>query len=484
MFNNRTRHRSRRREKPVDHRNPLMDTVSGMLGREAGQSDPFNLRLEIRRPRRSETSKHRKMLGIYYVVDGGRWITTRIPESQPERAKAYLDGVRARKLNEAMAKQLPGQLTFATVLADHLANMHASAKTVRARRTVEAVRVKTVVLNRFLGQMKLADYRHQHSIDVMNAYVDERNAFYDANPTFRRRNSELTAIDFLRHLRSAVMHYPRRRGLFWHLDIHVPAPTQTEPGRWLTRSEVARLLKACRGWKWDHQTGGWHPDQDIRMIKRRRHLSRLIRLGVKTATRHDAMLSMMWGSRFKSACVDIDAEGKGWIHRRGLREIETTKARPSMETIDEVQFLFRGWARQDGYLLADGSFSKNPPEEYLIHRISGGHFGHHLSEQWTRLREDAGLDNQVLIHSLKHTAVSWAYQRGITLSAAEQMFGTTAETLLKHYVHWGVQSCRSGRDEFNDRTTRRKLRARVFFEPKATDRVRLSDRARRSSGSI
>jgi integrase len=458
-----------------DHTNPLMDMASAMAARDEGEADPFNLRLEVRPARRKQGSKQKKKPGIFYVVHGDVWETTRISETQPERAKAYLEGVRHRKLNEILGRVMPGALTFPTVLADHVASVHASARTNGQRRQAYVTEYQAVVLSRFFGQKKLSQYRMQDSVDFKNAYIAERNAHYDANPQTPRKNPEGTATQLLRLLRSSVRLYPARHGLFWSLDIHVPKGDPREPARWFTRPEVARLLKACRGWRWDTRARCWLSKGSSRTKARRRYLARLIRFAIKTGSRHDVMLAIKWDQRMNAACVVIDAEGKGWIHRRGCQEIDTTKARPSVETLDELQFLLRGWAKEDGHILPDGTISKMPAHEHLIHPPGGGYFSSHINRQFAAVCRDAGLVNAT-VHTLKHTAVSWAHQRGITLAAAEQIFGTTAETLLKYYAHWGEESRRSGKEEFNDRASRRKLRKLHHSEEKPGDRVRVADR--------
>ena len=130
----------RRAHKPPpsgSHTNALLDTASGMAIRAEGAPDPFNLRIEVRKPRRSQGSKQKKKPGIFYIGHGDDWKSTRIPETQPERAQAFLDGVRAQHLNEVLGRVMPGALTFATLLADHVANVHASATTDPAEATTD-----------------------------------------------------------------------------------------------------------------------------------------------------------------------------------------------------------------------------------------------------------------------------------------------------------------------------------------------------------
>ncbi|WP_298372349.1 hypothetical protein [uncultured Bradyrhizobium sp.] len=470
--------------------NPLLDFASALNRGTGDGASAFDGRLELRAPRRSQKSRRRKKLGIYYVVSREGAVSTGIRENEPDRAQRYLDGYRARRLNETLGRVLPGSLTFATVIADHVDNVRRSAKTPGQRRRAAAVEYQSVVLNRFFGTKTLSEYRMQMSIDFKNQYIDERNAFYDANPDRHRKDPESTATQLLRLLRYAIRSYPERHGYFWVLNIHVPKPGPKKPARWLRRQEVARLLLACMGYRWDHERGDWMTKEVIRAdgtttITRKvapenrimgEYLSRVIRFITKTGTRHDVMLSMAWGSRMRLACIVANADGSGWIHRRGLAEIDTTKARPSTEIVDDLKCLIRAWGRQDGYILPDGTISKQPKHKYLIRPPGGGNYKTYLNVQFRKLCNNAGLSRDVTIHSLKHTAVSWAYQRGVSLAAAEQMLGTSAETLLAHYVHWGHDSRISAKDEFNNYASRRKLRAIHHHDPEPDDRVRPYDR--------
>jgi len=470
--------------------NPLIDFASALNQGGQGRVSALDARLELRAPRRSQKSKRGKKLGVYYVVDRDGAVSTGIREDQPARAQRYLDGHRARKLNEVLGRVLPGSLKFATVIADHVDNVYRSAKTPGQRRRAAAIEYQSVVLNRFFGDKTLSEYRMQMSIDFKNQYIDERNAFYDANPNVLRKNPEGTATQLLRLLRYAIRSYPERHGYFWVLNIHVPKPGPKTPARWLRRQEVARLLLACKGYKWDYERGEWMTKEIVRAdgavvttrkvapdnAIKRKHLARLIRFIIRTGTRHDVMLSLAWGSRMKLPCVVADAEGDGWIHRRGLAEIDTLKARPSTEIVEDLKCLIRAWGREDGYIRPDGTVSKEPAHKYLIRPPGGGNYDSYLNVQFRKLCNDAGLSRDVTIHSLKHTAVSWAHQRGISLAAAEQMLGTTAETLLSHYVHWGRDSRITAKGEFNDRASRRKLRNIHHHDPAPDDRVRPYDR--------
>jgi hypothetical protein len=86
----------------------------------------------------------------------------------------------------------------------------------------------------------------QMSIDFKNQYIDERNAFYDANPRIPRKNPEGTAKPLLRLRRYAIRSYHERHGHFWVLNIHVPKPGPKKPARRLRRDVDRDGIAGCR----------------------------------------------------------------------------------------------------------------------------------------------------------------------------------------------------------------------------------------------
>src|SRR4029077_11759600 len=97
------------------------------------------------------------------------------------------------------------------------------------------------------GGKALSQYKMQMSIDFKNQYIDERNAFYDANPRIPRKNPEGTAKQLLRLRRYAIRSYPERHGHFWVLNIHVPKPGPKKPARRLRRDVDCGGMAGGRG---------------------------------------------------------------------------------------------------------------------------------------------------------------------------------------------------------------------------------------------
>jgi integrase len=167
--------------------------------------------------------------------------------------------------------------------------------------------------------------------------------------------------------------------------------------RWLTREEAARLLRAA--WR----------------LPRGQHLARFILVALYTGTRKDAILRLGFLPSTAGGWVDID---NGVLHRRGEGERETKKRRPPMRLPRKLLAHLRRWeAAGDRWVVSYG----------------GARIGD-VQTAFEAARDAAGLPD-ITPHTLKHTAITWAMQRGMRLDDAAQYFGTSRETILRTYWH-------------------------------------------------
>jgi integrase len=160
--------------------------------------------------------------------------------------------------------------------------------------------------------------------------------------------------------------------------------------RWLTREEAARLLRAAAP-----------------------HVRRFILIGLYTGTRATAILRLRWEPSLTSGWVDLK---RGVLHRRGAREVETKKRRGSVAMPRQLVAHMRRWARDGGshVVMFDGA--------PLLK----------IRNAFNAAVRRAGLVG-VTPHTLKHTAVTWAFQRGMSREDAADYFDTTAATLESVY---------------------------------------------------
>jgi len=197
-------------------------------------------------------------------------------------------------------------------------------------------------------------------------------------------------------LRAALNHCVREG----HLERapHVFLPEKPPPkDRWLTRSEVARLLRAC----WRNQ--------------RTRHLARFILIGIYTGTRKEVILGLQFLPSLRTGWIDTEA---GLLYRRGQDAGETRKRRPTVRLPRQLLTHARRWQRQG--------------DRFAIHyrgaRVAS------IKSAWAKVTAEAGLEG-VTPHTLRHTAITWAMQRGAATADVVGFFGVSLQILERVYWH-------------------------------------------------
>lgn len=167
--------------------------------------------------------------------------------------------------------------------------------------------------------------------------------------------------------------------------------------RWLTRDEVARLIWAAY------------------RSPKGKHLARFILIAIYTGTRKDAILRL--GFMRNTAGGWIDTE-QGMLYRRGTEERQTSKRRPPMKLPRRLAAHLSRWQ-------AAGDIW---PVNYQGQRVGD------IKTAFAAATRRAGLDD-VTPHSLKHTAITWAMQKGMSVDDAAIYFGTSRETIMRVYWH-------------------------------------------------
>ena len=174
-----------------------------------------------------------------------------------------------------------------------------------------------------------------------------------------------------------------------------PKPAGRE--RWLTRDEVAALLAACR-------------------TPRRRHMARAILIGVYTGTRPGAIKALRWERNPDAGWIDADA---GLLFRRGAASRTSKKRQTPAPLPRQLAAHVRRW-REDGV----GT---------VIHWA--GRPVNRFRHGWSEALNRAELGPEVTPHVLRHTAITWAMQRGAPVAEACGYFGVSQRTMEDTYVH-------------------------------------------------
>lgn len=329
---------------------------------------------------------------LYWRADKGVWLIrdTGRPDSSTRTAdrgtaEARLAAYIASK-DTVTGTRRPDQITVAEVL-DVYAREH--AVTVAAPERIGAA---IEMLLGFWGELSVSDVKaetcRRYGRSRIRRFKDEDRPDQPiANGTLRRELNVLQAAINYAHKEGYILNAPR---------VTLPEKPPARD-RWLTRDEAARLLWAA----YRSRSG--------------KHLARFIIVALYTGTRKEAILSLGFNPSLSGGWIDVE---RGLMHRRGAGERETNKRRKPIPMTNRLAAQCRRWRRMGA----------NWAVEIDGQRI--GDVKHAF--QWAR--KEAGLPD-VSPHTLKHTAITWAIQRGLTVEDAADYFDTSAETIRSTYYH-------------------------------------------------
>ena len=190
----------------------------------------------------------------------------------------------------------------------------------------------------------------------------------------------------------AAINFAYREGMMTH-PAKVSLPQKSKPKeRYLTRDEIAALLHVSP-----------------------KHLKRFILLSVYTGRRKCAVLDLKWQPNSNTGWVDLDA---GMIHFLGQDEIESSKGKGSIMVVPTLLAHMRRWYSADPSAESVITFCQKP-----------------IKNVRKAFAQSCGAANilNTTPHTLKHTAVTLAFQSGMTMEQATQYFATSRETLERVY---------------------------------------------------
>lgn len=200
---------------------------------------------------------------------------------------------------------------------------------------------------------------------------------------------------------------------YWHKESPLEAvpkvslpPEGERRERVLSRSEVAKLLWACRK-------------------RKAPHVARFILIGLYTGTRHAALLSLKWLPSLSSGHIDLE---KSIVFRRGGAERETSKRRTPCRLEGRVLGHVRRWAIRDRALGRQAVISHNGDSITKMKRA------------WKGVVKAAGLGPDVTPHVLRHTCISWLLWKGWPIADVAEHVGADITTIQKTYWHHRLQA--------------------------------------------
>lgn len=203
--------------------------------------------------------------------------------------------------------------------------------------------------------------------------------------------------------------------------VPVALPKKSEPrDRWLSRDEVAKLLRACL-----------HADQG-----KARHLAKFILIALYTGTRLQATLRLRWTPSIDGGWIDLD---RAMIYRKGSREAQTNKRRTPAPISGRLMAHLRRWKRLgDSHVIEFETRAKRAGGEIEIRRTPVAS----IKRAWRTARIAAGLDEAVTPHCLRHTFAAWSVQSGVSNAKIAAALGTTEQVVQDVYGHHAPERLR------------------------------------------
>lgn len=387
----------------------------------------------------------RKDAGHWIILDRKRQVSTGCSREDTDGAAKALEGYLGERHTPTLGATDPRFLAIADVLTAYEASKAPKAMDPRATARHELLLIRLLDLNLFFGDRCVGDIKGQlcrDFVDWSTGTPNENNVKAGVAPR-GRIVSDQTARRRLEDLRAAINAYHAEHTL--NVVPKISLPTKTEGRqRWLTRNEAARLLGAALGFVWDVDHGTWRRRPDGKLLRRERWIirrrnpaARFILVGLYSARREETVRRTQWLPTTTNPWINLDA----MIYQgRGADEARTKKRRPPAKIANRLRPHLVRWraidARRSVELRAAGVLQAGEEIRFVVNRTNDGSpLAGKIRSAWEGILEDAGLGEDVVRHSLRHTAATWLMQKGTDRWQAAGWLGMTLEQLEDGYGH-------------------------------------------------
>jgi hypothetical protein len=319
----------------------------------------------------------------WVILDAGGEVATGCNEGDREQAEKALADYIARKYQRPRGPSHPDQMTIGRALEIY-GNEHAPNVA-----SPETIGYHIDALDPFWGELPVSAIKGE----TCRAYIKSRKV---KASTARRELETLGAAVNYCHKEGYLTLAPR-------LSLPKKAKGKT---RWLTRSEVAKLLWAAR-----------HVP----------HLKDFILIGLYTGTRSAAILGLQWMPNTTGGWIDLE---RGLLFRAAEGRVETNKRQPPCPLPRKLlAHLRRARRRTRRYVI-----------EYDCERVQK------LRRSWRSACDAAGLGREVTPHVPRHTTVTWLLLKGQKMWDVAAYVGMSEKTVRDHYGHHAPDFLQSVRE--------------------------------------
>ena len=383
--------------------------------------------------------------GCWIVLDRGRQIRTGCGRDDLQGAAKALETYIGASHKSTVGATDPRFVAIADVLTAYEKVKRPKGKDPRREAQHELLLIRLEDINTFFGGRMVSEIKAQlcrDYVDWCTGTANDNNLKAGIAPR-GRIISDQTARRRLTDLRSAVNAYHAEHTLNVLPKVTLPDKAESRY-RWLQRTEAARLLGAAIGFIWDDARGAWRrrPDGTLDrrprwMIRRRQAAARFILMGLYTARREETIRRTQWLPTLTHPYMNLDAM---IYHGRGAAEARTKKRRPPAKIANRLRPHLVRWRRLDAarsaQLRAEGMLAPGEEIRFVVHRYDNGQpLAGKIRSAWEGILEDAALDDDVVRHTLRHTAATWTMQNGTDMWQAAGWLGMTLEQLQETYGH-------------------------------------------------
>lgn len=343
----------------------------------------------------------------WIIRDGARKIRTGCLGDDRQGAERALADYIARKYRlDRTGGRHPAEILVLDVL-----NIYLTDQAGRHTRPVET-KQRVLTLADFWQPYTLADVNGRRCREYVTWRTQQAVRSFTKNAA--RLVTEAAARRELEDLRAAINHH-RREGLCSEIVSVVLPERPVGRNVWLTRSEAARLVRAA--WRARQVMRDKVTGRDVG-----RHIARFILIGLYTGTRHAAICGAALQPAIGRGHVDLE---RGVFYRRPQGVKETKKRQPPVRLSDRLLAHLRRWQRLGIATRAAVEWNGQP-----VRSVRRG---------FAAAVKAAGLPSsgadKITPHVLRHTAATWAMQRGADLWATAGLLGMTVEMLQDRYGH-------------------------------------------------
>lgn len=228
--------------------------------------------------------------------------------------------------------------------------------------------------------------------------------------------------------------------------VKVTLPAKSEArDRWLTKAEAARLVRAA--WrKREVQTVHRGERKGERIEGRRvgRHLARYLLVALRTGTRSGPICAASFLPEVGRPWMELrEEDGKrvALFHRKALgAAAKKNKRQPTVRMPDALVAHLWRWHHKLG-------------QRYVV-EWNGKPVGS-TKRAFANLVHELGLGEDVVRHSLRHTAVTWGVQAGTDLWELSGYVGMTVEMIERRYGHHATDHMEDARAALGGRRRKR-----------------------------